>query len=287
MTDPKIVATYYTLAGDAYPGKPVASPFPLERRAAAAVAAGYYGMGLSGDDLAANVALHGTAGIRRILDDAGVQFLEIECLTDWFAQGDARAASDKMRRLWLDTAVEIGTGHIKVVGDLSDSGVSMESMAADFRLLCDQAAHVGAHVSIEVFPLANIRDLTSGRQLIEQAGAANGGLLIDIWHMTRPGIPYEEVAALPVEYIKHVELDDAAAEVVGHLFDDSTDNRLLPGEGSFDVPAFLRAIAATGYDGCYGIEMLSHEFRALEPEEAARRSFDAVARQFALAREEA
>lgn len=287
MNDPKIVATYYTIAGDAYPGVPVASPFSLERRAAAAVAAGYYGMGLSGDDLAANVATHGAAGIRRILDDAGVQFLEIECLTDWFAQGEARAASDKMRKLWLETAVEIGTNHIKVVGDLSDSGISIEAMAQDFRLLSDQAAQVGAHVSIEIFPLANIRDLVSGRALVDLAGSPNGGLLIDIWHMTRPGIPYEEVAALPGHYIKHVELDDAAADVVGALFDDSTDNRLLPGEGSFDVPAFLRAIAATGYDGCYGIEMLSHEFRALEPEEAARRSFDAVARQFALARADA
>lgn len=284
MNDPKIVATYYTIAGDVYPGRPEASPFPLERRAAAAIAAGYYGLGLSGDDLAANVTRHGKAGIRRILDDAGVQFLEVECLTDWFAQGEVRAASDKMRKLWLETAVEIGTKHIKVVGDLSDSGVSIESMAQDFRLLCDQAAEVGVYVSLEIFPEANIRDLTSGRALIDLADAPNGGLLIDIWHMTRPGIPYEEVAKLPKQAIKHVEIDDAAAEVVGTLFADSTDNRLLPGEGSFDVPAFLRAIAATGYDGYYGVEMLSHRFRHLEPEEAARLSFDAAARQFSLAR---
>ena len=40
MSNPKIVATYYTIAGDVYPGRPEASPFPLERRAAAAIAAG-------------------------------------------------------------------------------------------------------------------------------------------------------------------------------------------------------------------------------------------------------
>ena len=285
MNEPKIIATYYTIAGNAYPGAPVASPFSLERRAAAAVAAGYHGMGLSGDDLAANVASHGTVGIRRILDDAGIQFLEIECLTDWFARGDARAASDKMRKLWLETAVEIGTRHIKVVGDLSNSGVSIEAMAQDFRLLSDEVAQVGAYVSLEVFPVSNVSELKSARRLVDLSGTSTGGLLIDIWHMTRPGIPYQEVAALPAHYIKHVELNDAAADVVGNLFDDSTDNRMLPGEGSFDIPAFLHAITKTGYDGYYGVEILSQEFRSLEPEVAAQRSFDAVARQFALAQE--
>ncbi len=89
-----------------------------------------------------------------------------------------------------------------------------------------------------------------------------------------------------LHYIKHVELDDAAAEIVDGIWNDSTDSRLLPGEGSFDVPAFLRAIAATGYESYYGVEILSKEWRMMEPEEAARRSFDTTYRQFMLAREQ-
>ena len=282
MTKPRLVATYYTLAGPVYPGQPDDSPYSLERRADSAAAVGYEGIGLSGYDLAVNIERIGAKGIRKILDDAGLSFLEIECLTDWFTDGRHRRSSDDMRKLWLDTACEIGTKHFKVVGDLRESGVSLERMADEFAVLCQQAASADVYVSLEVFPEANIRDLETGRKLMDLAAAPNGGLLIDIWHMTRPGIPYSEIEALPLHYIKHVELDDAAAEVVGTLFYDTSNYRLPPGEGSFDVPAFLQAIERTGYCGYYGVEILSEGFRAMPPEKAASLSFEATMSQFAV-----
>jgi len=283
MNDPLLVATYYTLAGKVYPGGPDNSPFPFRRRAEAAAAAGYRGIGVSGYDLEASLARYGRVGMRAILDDAGLEFFEVECLTNWFADGEARQVSDAMRQLWLDTAVDLGTNHIKVVGDLSGSGVSYERMAEEFARFCEEARPAGVRLSLEIFPEANINDINKGRRLMELVNIdenPNGGLLVDIWHITRPGISYDQIAALPVSYIAHVELDDAAPVMVGSFFEDTTYRRLLPGEGCFDVPAFLRAIARTGYDGPYGVEILSEMIRAMEPEEAARRSFDATMKQF-------
>ncbi len=78
----------------------------------------------------------------------------------------------------------------------------------------------------------------------------------------------------------HVELDDAGPPV-GSLMEDTLLRRKLPGEGDFDIPAFLRAVASTGYQGLYGVEILSEEQRAMFPAEAAQRSFDATMAQFA------
>lgn len=63
--------------------------------------------------------------------------------------------------------------------------------------------------------------------------------------------------------------------------EDTLLRRRLPGEGDFDIPAFLRAVADTGYDGLYGVEILSDAQRAMLPAEAAQRSFDATMAQFA------
>lgn len=283
MDKPRLVATYYTLAGKAFPGEIDVSPHSFQRRAEAASAAGYHGIGVSGHDLKASLERHGRAGMRQILKDCGLDFFEIECLTDWFSDGEARKASDDMRKLWLETASELGTDHFKVVGDIRQTGVSLERMADEFRQLCEEAAPAGVHISLEIFPDANIDDIATGRKLMDLADLSsipNGGLLIDIWHITRPGIPYSEIEELPVNYIAHVELDDAASEMIGGYFEDTSHRRLLPGEGVFDVPAFLRAIGSTGYDGVYGVEILSDAMRVMEPEEAARKSFDATIAQF-------
>lgn len=280
MAASRLVATYYTLAGPVLPGGPDGSPFGLAERADAAAAVGYAGIGLSGYDLEACLDRHGAAGIRRIVADAGLDFLEIECMTDWFATGDRRAVSDRSRAIWLGAAEAAGINHIKVCGDIMCGDWPIDRTAEEFRTLCDQAAEVGVIVSFEIFPVSNVADIATGTALVTRADAANGGLLLDIWHITRPGIPYAEIATIPPRFIKHVELDDAAPEIVGDLFADTVHRRLYPGEGSFDVPAFLRAIRDTGYDGHYGVEILSDANRLLSPREAAERSYRATAPYF-------
>ena len=152
-------------------------------------------------------------------------------------------------------------------------------MAEEFHLLCEEIAPTGAFVSLEVFPGSNINNLVTATRFMELAQTTKGGLLIDIWHMTRGGVSADEIATLPSSYITHVELNDAAAEQVGTIFEDTINNRMLPGEGSFDFPAFLGAIERTGYAGPYGVEIFSRAFSQMEPEEAARLSFDATKRQ--------
>ena len=52
--------------------------------------------------------------------------------------------------------------------------------------------------------------------------------------------------------------------------------RLLPGEGVIDLTAFLGALRHIGYDGPVAVETFSKSLAALGPEEAARRTAEAV-----------
>lgn len=115
-------------------------------------------------------------------------------------------------------------------------------------------------------------------QVVTGSGAKNGGLLLDIWHMERGKVDFSAIARLPKEAIISIEIDDAAAGIVGDLWNDTLHHRLACGEGSFDIPGFLNAVAATGYDGPMGVEIIAADHRKLPLAEAAARAMNSVRR---------
>lgn len=273
----EIIATYFTLAGDIKPFDAVTiSPRPLVERARAAAAGGYGGMGFGAQDIAHLLERHGAAGVNAILGDHGIVHRELEVLVGWFDTGEARAASDRERRALLAAAEAIGARHIKVGGDLRGLSWPMDHLIAEFARLCDEAAEAGSAITIELFPSSNLSELQAGRALVEGAGRANGGLLLDIWHMVRGRVTMAGIAALPPGIVNHVELDDGPLEARGDYLAETIGARLAPGEGEFPLDAFLAALRASGYAGLYGVELLSDEWRTMPLDRAARRSGEAA-----------
>jgi len=272
-----LLASHWAIAGDSYPGGPSeVSPFPIEERLEVAAETGFTGVGLLHADLLAIEARMPLPALATRLDGLGLCHVEVECLIDWFATGARREASDRQRADLLRAADLLGARHIKVNGDLTGEQWPLETLAAEFRALCREAAGVGAAVGLEFMPFSGIPDVRAALDVIEAAGEPNGRLLVDVWHVARGGTPYRELAALPAEVIAHVEIDDARAEPVGEPWEDTVHHRLLPGEGDLDVVGFLAAIRETGYDGPIGVEVISLRHRRLPLREAARAAYDAA-----------
>ena len=55
----------------------------------------------------------------------------------------------------------------------------------------------------------------------------------------------------------------AAPEIVGTLFEDTVNNRMFCGEGSFDLTGLVGLLRELGFDGPWGVEILSTSYRAL------------------------
>jgi sugar phosphate isomerase/epimerase len=282
----ELIASYWTIAGDVYPQGPnEISPFPFEKRVEVAARAGYRGLGLLHADLLAVSHRLGLKEMRRILDANSIHHVELEFLSDWYAQGRARAASDIVRKDLLEAAEELRARCIKIAPgtdefSLDDVAHDMPRMIESFAALSREAAHYGTSIALEIMPFSNIRTISTALKLVGTDPQPNGGLYIDIWHMARGGIDYAEVAKIPQQFIKAVELDDADRDVVGTLSEDTRFHRRLCGEGAFDIPAFLKAIDETGYRGPYAVEIISREHRRLSLEEEAKRSFETTMAQF-------
>ena len=159
-------------------------------------------------------------------------------------------------------------------------------MAKDTRLiesfaaLCAEAANYGTKILFELIVDAMIRTLPEALEMVEGSGAKNGGIMIDFWHMVKLGIPYEDVARIPARYLLGVELNDGTLECPWDLHEDTINHRRLCGEGEFDVKGFVCCLLKAGYEGPWGIEVLSQDLRKLPLDEVATRAFKTTIAQF-------
>jgi sugar phosphate isomerase/epimerase len=279
----ELLASCWTTAGDARPARgDERSPFSLPARIEAAAGAGYRGFGIVHADLAAAEAATGFDAIATMLESHGIVHLELEMLNDWFATGSRRRASDLVRLDLLRAAGRLRPRHIKVGSEIDGHEWPWGRLVESFAELCRQAADAGTRIALEPMPFGQIKDLTLGRRLVDEAGQANGGLMLDLWHMARGGVDLAEIRDLPARYIVAVELDDADAQVRGAtLWEDTLDFRRLCGQGDQDVTGFIGAIRAAGYTGPWGVEILSEDFRHLALQEQARDSFQTAMGMFA------
>lgn len=282
---PELLAAYWTLAGDVYPGAPTeVSSFSLQERAAAASKAGYTGMGLVHADLMANAAKMGFSGIKTVLADHGIKHVEVEFLADWFVDpaDPRRKVSDQARRELFEAAAELGARNFKISPALfEEAPPDIPLLKEEFVRLCEEGREVGTDIVMEMMPFTNVRTIDTAMAIIAGADQSNGGLLLDIWHLERGGMNCNEIAKIPARFLKAIELDDANKDVVGTLFEDTRFSRRLCGEGSFDLTGFIKAALAAGFNApYYGVEIISETFRKQPLEVMARTSYESTMRQF-------
>ena len=284
----QLLATCWSSAGDAASDRiDLRSPLSLRERIEAASAAGFSGFGLLSADLPAAEREYGLSGIRSMLDDNGIVDLELEGIPYWWDDGPRRAESDPIRHDLLRAAEALGARHVKVTPDGDDEPWDREHWAGKFAELASQAQDAGTRLGIEFFPWSNIKNLNDGLRLVEDAGHDAAGVVIDVWHIQRAHTPVADLASVPLHRIIGVELNDADAPVVGTLFEDTVHRRRYCGEGAFDLPGMITALRAAGWNGPWGVEILSVEHRALPVGEALHRAAVSARRQLDRAGQDA
>lgn len=277
----ELLAAYWTVAGDIYPmGPSEVSPFSFQDRMEAAAGAGFKGIGLVHNGMMDTVDTIGYPAMVNILKKHGIKHVELEFLVDWYHTGERRRQSDKVRQELLEAAKELGARSIKIGPGIGEEEADIPLMVNEFTLLCQQAAEVGTNIVLEIMPFSNVRTVDTALAIVSGADQPNGGLLLDIWHLSRGGVPFSDIAKIPTRFIKSIELNDAYKYAVEPLWLDTIHKRCLPGEGSFDVPAFIAAVTAAGYEGPWGLEILSEVERKLPLDVMANRAYQATISQF-------
>ncbi len=165
---------------------------------------------------------------------------------------------DSLRRLapFEPDSVVVGTG--------SEVGFGLEEgnrIAVDgLRLAADFAAELGLRLAIEAprrdlgFDGTYIRGLPALAQLIDEIDRDNVGICYDVYHHWDEPDPIANA-------------EKYANRIVGVQVNDwrepprSFADRLVPGEGTLDLPGIFGALERGGFDGWYDFEIFSDDGR--------------------------
>lgn len=275
---PELIATAWTSAGDTSPMRtPATSPVPIAERVKAIVDAGFCGFGLITDDLVAIREAIGFDALKGLIADAGLTHVEIELLERWWIPRGEPGHTYDVRDLLFEAADVLRPAMIKIGSENGPPSRDPLALAAPLRELAEQAANHGTKVAIETMPFSAIATVPMGAEIVSAASHPAAGLLVDAWHVFRADTSLAELrTALRPEMIFGVELDDAARDVVGTLFDDTVNHRVPCGDGSFDLVGLVAALRELGFDGPWGVEILSTSFRTLPVDQALRLAADSA-----------
>jgi sugar phosphate isomerase/epimerase len=276
----ELLASYWTIAGGALPHTDKEySPFDFKDRAEAVARAGFKGMGIWHSDLAHILERRSLKEIKEILEGNGLRHLELEFLSDWFRDGEEKRESDIGKKMLMEAAEVLGAHHIKV-GDFYKKKTPMPKLIESFAALCAEAEQHGTRVAFELMPFAMVDTLEESLEMVRGAGAKNGGIAFDLWHIVKLRIPYEQVAHLQEPVLMSVEINDGTFEAPWSLHEDTVNHRRFCGEGEFDVKAFVDCLLKAGYQGPWGIEVLSQEIRDKSLEYLTTHAFQTTMAQF-------
>ena len=278
-----LLGLYWTVSGpvEVHVGREW-SLFDLRDRCEQAARVGMRGTGLWHADLEHVLETRTLADVRRLFDDNGLVYVELEFLWEWFLDpsDERRQASDRTRALLFEAAAALPTHHIKV-GNIPGTPCDLERLIEAYAELCaDAATQTDARIVYEFMPFdVNVHDLDSALALVEAADAPNGGLAIDTWHMAKLGITPADLRRVAPRHLCWVELSDGFYEGMSDLIDETVNHRKLPGEGEFPIREYVAVCRELGYAGPWGIEVLSDELRNRPIDEIFDRAYATASAQ--------
>lgn len=209
-----------------------------------------------------------------VLDDLGLGVLDIASLNidpaapagpssggvRAGAPSGAGAANDLAEVLTLARALRPRYVLARMAGELDDAATAALARAA--VALADE----GVGVVLEPSPNSAVAGLAVGEALLDRAGLADAGLVLDSWHFFVGGADWEALAALRPERLAYVQwadgwLPDPGLDAAA-LMNATLNRRALPGAGCFELGRLRRVLAAQGFDGPVCVEVMAEDLRA-------------------------
>jgi sugar phosphate isomerase/epimerase len=198
--------------------------------------------------------------VRRVskrLADTGLQVLDVE-----LARLGPEDEPDHYRGV-LEAAAAIGARH--VLGQLNDA--NWDRAVDRFGRLCDHALELGLTVDLEFPSWSETGDLSAAVAVVRAVNRSNAGILVDVLHFFRSNSSIEELAALPPEWFRFVQLCDApadAAPTVEDVIHTARSARSLPGYGRLPLRELLERLPAGPYSLEVPNDVLRHELGTTE-----------------------
>lgn len=233
----------------------------LTEKLHACAAAGFDGVEVFEPDLVAGET--GPEEVRALAGRLGLSldlyqpFRDFEGVTPKLLDANLRRAEAKfalMQRLGVET--------ILVCSNVGTATVDSDRVSAEqLRLLGELAEDYSVRVAFEALAWGRfVDDYRRSWRIVERADHPRVGLCLDSFHILSRGHDPAEIEQIPGEKIFYLQLADAPALQLDVL-SWSRHHRLFPGEGAWDLAAFVAHVLEAGYTGPMSLEVFNDTFR--------------------------
>lgn len=188
---------------------------------------------------------------------------------------DQRAANSRRVRAGLDLAAELAPPDgpppplvCMGYGTPATYAADRQALVERFGELARHAASTGGVLALEPHVGQAMDEPEKVVDLLQAIDSPHMRLNFDNSHFEVMGRDMDEYVPLLVPYAVHTDLKDQRGRSPDHEF-------LVPGEGDFDYPRYLRRLAQAGYGGYLTIEIsvMVQRRPGYDPAEVAGRSF--------------
>jgi len=238
-----------------------------------AAAAGYVAIELWHDHIDTHVSEGGSiADIRKAVDDHGLVVPTTIYLAGWFdSQGDEYVANlDECKRRMTDSAA-IGAPHI--IAGPPGGTADYELGAARYRELLELGTGIGVKPAMEFLGFVDqLNTIEDALALMTGSGHTDATTVLDPFHIFRGGGSVESISLLTETQIAVSHFNDVPAEPPREIQHDK--DRVMPGDGEYDLGRYLELLMATGYDRYLSLELFREDLWQQDPLDVARRGMD-------------
>jgi sugar phosphate isomerase/epimerase len=208
--------------------------------------------------LETHLETHSAADTRKLLEDRQMSLAAGSYQGGLLlSQGEQRQAHYNHFRRRLDLCQELGIRILLVVADFVHTvdQSALGRAVVSLRQAAQWAAGFDVRLALEFRGSATFcSSLDTALALIAECGEGNVGVNFDVFHYYTGRSKFEDLAMLTPANLAFVQVCDLAG-VPRELAADS--DRVLPGDGDFQLAPLMERLRAIGYDGWVSLEVMN------------------------------
>jgi sugar phosphate isomerase/epimerase len=243
---------------------------PVLRQIEAAAAAGFGAIELWFADTDAHVAAGGSLReIHRALDDAGLEVPTLIYFSGWFEAPSTEwpRIKDACARRMVQASI-LGAKHL--ICSPPEGLANLATGAQRYRELLNLGKETGVTPIFEF--LGFVKQHCTIESALEVLTLAGGGTtVLDPFHVFRGGGSIESITQLRADQIAISHFNDIPSEPPRKQQGDS--DRVMPGDGTFDLHRYCDLLRSTGYRGWLSLELFRPDLWSRDPLDVAREGF--------------
>jgi 2-keto-myo-inositol isomerase len=197
-------------------------------------------------------------------------------------QGEQRRAHFDHFRRRLDLCQQFQIATLLIVADFAEpvDKSAWERALASLAEAAEWAASYQVRLALEFRGKSALcASLDTALALAHQCGAANVGVNFDVFHYYTGPSKFEDLGLLTADRLFHVQLCDLA----GVPREWATDaERILPGDGDFQLSPLLEHFRKIGYTGWLSLELMNPTLWQANPQQVAEIGMTALRKVLGL-----